>query len=142
MVTNGTCNTNVSSKCCPVNYSKGGCGSSNTCCKELTEFQQTLQQARENIEHYNLKKRLLTDRFKNRPRSKCDTSFKKLSKASFEAKCCEIESQINANKKAIKNAKLGRASSNRVHDPDGSCTTCAGSCGTSCCCKSPSSKCL
>lgn len=135
-----------SSKCCPNNgCGNGGCPRNynlgvcpcGVCPSEKTEFQLTIEQARCNIDEYNLKKRLLTDRFRRRKRSKCD-SFQPLSKHAYEAKIAKIDSAIASNKKVINQTKLNKFSKNRIHDPSGNCVGCpktgCGNKGANCCC--------
>lgn len=102
------------------NNANGCCRSVSTCCKEKTDFQQAIQTYTDEINAYRLKKRLLSDKFKKRPSSKCD-DFKTMSKSAYETECQKIQAKIDARLKNIKNLKTAKKASMIVRDPDANC---------------------
>jgi len=131
------CTTNHTKNGCPFNANTcaGGCPTS-TCCKQKTACQQTIQDNLDKVAAYRLQLRLLSDDFKKRPTSKCDTvlvpvskgsktlkrvPFVPLSKAEYQKKKAKLEKKINkcleANKK-LKNTKKGKL---LVRDPHPGC---------------------
>jgi hypothetical protein len=115
-----TCNNG-----CPFNAASGsgGCPKA-TCCKEPTECNKTINGYLDKIAAYKLKLRLLIKDYKKRPKSSCDGTFTKITKAEFEKdkakiekKIADLTAKINALKRGKKAALLIRG------DPKSFCAT-------------------
>lgn len=82
-----------------------GCQNRSVCCKEKSDFQQSLETWTNKIKDTELQIRLLKDKFRKRPSSTCD-SFKTMSKSAYEAKLKKYNGKIASLKRQIRDLKL------------------------------------
>lgn len=112
---------------CPKHVANGCCRSVSVCCKEKTDFQKTIQSCNDKIAQYKLDKRRLSDQFRKRPASKCDCSYKALSKTQYEAKCKEIQDKIDhcvCRINCLKNSKKAKQTVRDPHQCKCNCSCC------------------
>lgn len=118
----------MSAKCqgnnagCPKNVANGCCRSRPVCCKEKSEFQESIQQYNDEINAYKLQLRLLSDQFKKRASSKCD-DFTKMSKNQYELKRDKLQDKIDSRVKSIKKLKNAKRAGLIVRDEESFCRT-------------------
>ena len=122
-----SCTQNPSQCHCPLFVKNGCCRTRNVCCHEKTNFQTTIQECQDNIKHYKLQLRLLSDQFKKRTKSKCD-DFTPLSKSQFERRKSRFQRNIDNCVTTIHDAKIGLKATHNVHTgetkPCNKCTPC------------------
>lgn len=125
-----TCTNNCKDGCPKNKSGNGTCNQRDSCCKEKTDFQKCIQKCHDDIKHYKLQLRLLSDDFKKRDSSGCSTTVP-LTKAQYEKKKAKYEKKIENCKNTIKNKKKAKNAAFTIRSDDPKpCTpnTCAESC--------------
>lgn len=112
--------SNMTTNGCPKNSSNGSCRNRDLCCKEKSEFQQTICDCIEKIDQYKLQKRSLTNQFRKRSVSKCK-DFKRMKKTTYQAKIKEIDDKIADKIAIINELKKAKKSAQIVRNADSFC---------------------